>query len=53
MVVWKDRAFNYLYSLWFEDANGQVLKPKDQINIATATGKQVLPPGTMSYDFYQ
>lgn len=53
MVVWKDTAFSYLYSLWFEDANGQILKPKDQINIATATGKQVLAPGTMSYDFYQ
>lgn len=53
MVIWKDFAFSYLYSIWFEDANGQILKPKDELNIATATGKQCLPPGSMSYEFYQ
>lgn len=52
-VLWKDTAFSYLYLLWFEDANGQVLKPKDQINTTTATGKQSIQSGTMSYGFYQ
>lgn len=52
-VIWKDFAFSYLYSIWFEDANGQVLKPKDQLNIPTATGKQCIVPGSMSYEFYQ
>lgn len=53
MVVWKDTAFSYLYTLWFEDANGQIIRPKDQLNVVSATGKQVLAAGTMSYDFYQ
>lgn len=52
-VIWKDFAFSYLYSIWFEDANGQILKPKDQLNTVTASGKQCIAPGSMSYEFYQ
>ncbi|KAL7028870.1 hypothetical protein ACKWTF_006029 [Chironomus riparius] len=48
-VIWKDFAFSYHYSLWFEDANGQSLKPKDQSSFAP---KQNLVPGIMAHDFY-
>lgn len=50
-VIWKDFAFSYHYSLWFEDSNGQSLKPKDQGS--NPTPKQNLVPGIMSHDFYQ
>lgn len=50
-VIWKDFAFSYHYSLWFEDANGQSLKPKDQINVLAT--KQNSVPGLMSHDFYK
>jgi hypothetical protein len=49
-VIWKDFAFSYHYSLWFEDANGQTLRPKDQTVMA---GKQNMVPGIMAHDFYQ
>lgn len=50
-VIWKDFAFSYHYSLWFEDANGQNLRPKDQTNVLA--GKSNTVPGIMAYDFYQ
>ncbi|KAG5683849.1 hypothetical protein PVAND_013112 [Polypedilum vanderplanki] len=50
-VIWKDFAFSYHYSLWFEDANGQTLRPKDETNVLA--NKQNLVPGIIAHDFYQ
>lgn len=50
-VIWKDFGFSYSYSLWFEDSNGQVLKPKDQANVFAA--KSSLIPGMLVDDYYQ
>lgn len=50
-VIWKDFGFSYSYSLWFEDSNGQVLKPKDQAGVAAA--KSNLVPGMLAHDYYQ
>jgi hypothetical protein len=47
-VIWKDFAFSYHYSLWFEDSNGQILKPKDPTN-----AKINLIPNCASYEYYQ
>lgn len=49
-VIWKDFAFSYHYSLWFEDANGQNLRPKDQGNNFAAKSAV---PGIISHDFYK
>jgi Hermansky-Pudlak syndrome 1 protein len=51
MVIWKDFAFTYLYTLWFEDSNGQLLKPKDQLNALST--KQNLVPGIISCEYYK
>lgn len=50
-VIWKDFGFSYSYSLWFEDSNGQVLKPKDQAGVLSA--KPGLIPGMLAHDYYQ
>lgn len=50
-VIWKDFGFSYLYSLWFEDSNGQILKPKDQAGVLAS--KSGLVPGMISQDYYQ
>lgn len=50
-VIWKDFGFSYSYSLWFEDSNGQVLKPKDQAGVMAA--KSNLVPGMLAHDYYQ
>lgn len=49
--IWKDHAFSYSYSLWFEDANCQVLKTKDQSSITTMKSNQI--PGMLAGDYYQ
>lgn len=51
MVIWKDFGFSYSYSLWFEDSNGQALKPKDQAGVFAA--KSSLIPGMLGCDYYQ
>ncbi|CAG9856964.1 unnamed protein product [Phyllotreta striolata] len=44
--IWKDASFSYSYFLWFEDSNGQGLKP-------TATPKEMTGwPGVLAEDFY-
>lgn len=50
-VIWKDFGFSYSYSLWFEDSNGQVLKPKDQAGLLAAKPTSV--PGMLAQDYYQ
>lgn len=50
-VIWKDFGFSYLYSLWFEDSNGQVLKPKD--HTGALANKPPLIPGMLANDYYQ
>jgi Hermansky-Pudlak syndrome 1 protein len=50
-VIWKDFGFSYSYSLWFEDSNGQALKPKDQAGVMAA--KSGLVPGILAQDYYQ
>lgn len=50
-VIWKDFGFSYSYSLWFEDSNGQILKPKDQAGMLTI--KSGLVPGMIAQDYYQ
>jgi Hermansky-Pudlak syndrome 1 protein len=50
-VIWKDFGFSYSYSLWFEDSNGQVLKPKDQAGVLAA--KSNLVPGMLAHNYYQ
>lgn len=54
--IWKDFGFSFCYNLWYEDSNGQPLKPKVQVNLSSATStvrsaKKV--PGMLSTDFYQ
>lgn len=50
-VIWKDFGFSYSYALWFEDSNGQVLKPKDQVTVMAT--KSHLVPGILAHDYYQ
>lgn len=50
-VIWKDFGFSYSYSLWFEDSNGQVLKPKEPTGVLTS--KQNLVPGMLANDYYE
>lgn len=53
-VIWQDDAFYYSYFLWFEDANGTQMKPKELPN--TTTGTTVKPevvPGVLAGEFYQ
>lgn len=50
-VIWKDFGFSYSYSMWFEDSNGQVLKPKDQAGALVS--KPHLIPGMLGHDYYQ
>jgi Hermansky-Pudlak syndrome 1 protein len=50
-VIWKDFGFSYSYALWFEDSNGQALKPNDQVSALTAKSSSI--PGMLAYDFYQ
>lgn len=50
-VIWKDFGFSYFYSLWFEDSNGQVLKPKDQTGVPA--NKTSMVPGMLTQDYYQ
>lgn len=50
-VIWKDFGFSYSYSLWFEDSNGQVLKPKDHAGVLAA--KSNLVPGMLAQNYYQ
>lgn len=50
-VIWKDFGFSYLYSLWFEDSNGQILKPKDQSVILPSRASLI--PGMLAHDYYQ
>lgn len=53
-AMWKDTAFNYSYFLWFEDASGNALKPKELPNSSTAsTIKPQVVSGTLSGEFYQ
>lgn len=54
--IWKDFGFSFCYNLWYEDSNGQPLKPKVQFNLSSATStvrsaKKV--PGMLATDFYQ
>jgi hypothetical protein len=51
-IIWRDFAFSYSYFLWFEDTNGQVLKPKDQAKSLSPV-KTNQPPGILSDDYYQ
>jgi hypothetical protein len=51
-VIWKDFGFSYSFSLWFEDSNGQTLKPKDQGFNALATRSSHVP-GILAQDYYQ
>lgn len=50
--IWKDFAFCYSYFLWFEDGNGQPLKPRDQSKTLSPV-KTSCPPGILSDDYYQ
>lgn len=50
-VIWKDFGFSYSYSLWFEDSNGQVLKPKDQAGVFAVKSSSI--PGMLVHDYYQ
>lgn len=53
-VIWKDFAFSYSYFMWFEDHNGQVLKPKDHSCFATnAAPKTTQIPGVLAHDYYE
>uniref|UniRef100_A0A6P7GK90 Hermansky-Pudlak syndrome 1 protein homolog isoform X1 n=1 Tax=Diabrotica virgifera virgifera TaxID=50390 RepID=A0A6P7GK90_DIAVI len=47
-IIWKDANYSYGYFLWFEDLNGQALKP-------TVFPKEEISgwPGILSEDFYQ
>lgn len=54
--IWKDFGFSFCYNLWYEDSNGQPLKPKVQVNLSSAnstvkSAKKV--PGMLATDFYQ
>lgn len=49
-IMWKDSAFNYAYFLWFEDATGQAIRPK-QPPALPWDGYPL--PGIMCGDFYK
>lgn len=53
-LMWKDDAFYYSYFLWFEDANGSQLKPKQLPNVASGNAiKPDVVPGVIAGEFYQ
>lgn len=52
-MIWKDVTFSYGYFLWFEDANGTALKPKEFPDFSTTSTKPQLIAGILSGDYYQ
>ncbi|XP_062698219.1 BLOC-3 complex member HPS1 [Aedes albopictus] len=52
-MIWKDVTFSYGYFLWFEDANGTALKPKEFPDFSTISTKPQLIAGILSGDYYQ
>lgn len=53
-LIWQDAGFYYSYFLWFEDANGTQLKPKELPNITTGNAiKPDVVPGVIAGEFYQ
>lgn len=53
-LIWQDDAFYYSYFLWFEDANGSQIKPKELPNTTSATTvKPQVVPGILAGEYYQ
>ncbi|XP_065092961.1 BLOC-3 complex member HPS1 [Ochlerotatus camptorhynchus] len=52
-MIWKDVTFSYGYFLWFEDANGTALKPKEFPDFSAISTKPQLIAGILSGDYYQ
>ncbi|XP_058828626.1 BLOC-3 complex member HPS1 [Topomyia yanbarensis] len=52
-MIWKDVTFSYGYFIWFEDANGTALKPKEFPDFSTVSTKPQLIAGILAGDYYQ